>query len=106
MTWLRRIGGWLLIALAALVPAWGWLRERHARKAAEQRWHDEVARGQREAALARDRMRIQREAHDRGARVRTEAESRAVAHETRATDALALEDDLDALAAELDRTAR
>lgn len=106
MTWLRRIGLWALAALAVIIPGLGWLRERRARKAAEARWHDEVARGQREAALARERMRIQREAHDREARVRVEAESRAVAHETRATDALALEDDLDALAADLDRTAR
>lgn len=102
--WLRRLGTWLLVALAALVPAWGWLRERRARQAAERRWADEVERGRRLAELERERRRIEADRHAREAKVRTETESAAVAHETRAQEALEIADDLDALAERLNRT--
>jgi hypothetical protein len=106
MAWLRRIGLWVVIVLSVVVPGLGWWRERQARRLAERRWQDEVARGFRLAELERDRRRMEAERHAREAKVRTETEKAAVAHETRAADARALEDDLDALAGELDRTAR
>jgi hypothetical protein len=106
MRWLRRIGLWLLAALAVIVPVWGWLRERRARSEAERRWLDEIDRSRRLAELERDRRRLESERHAREAKVRVATEAAAVAHETRAQDVLALEDDLDALAHELNRTAR
>lgn len=106
MSWLRRIALWVVAALAVVIPGWGWWRERRARQAAERAWHDEVERGQRIEAVERDRRRLAAELHAREAKVRTETETTAVAHETRARQAEAMEDDLDALARELDRTAR
>jgi hypothetical protein len=104
--WLKRIGLWMLAALAVIIPAFGWLRERRRRQAAEQRWRDEVERGQRAAEVARALARIEKDRHAREAKVRVEAESRAVAHETHAAGAMELVDDLDALVAELARTGR
>jgi hypothetical protein len=104
--WLKRIGLWMLAALAVIVPAFGWLRERRRRQAAEQRYRDEVERGQRAAEVARALARIEKDRQTREARVRVEAESRAVAHEAHAADAMELVDDLDALVAELARTGR
>ena len=106
MIWLKRIGLWLVVALGALLPAWGWLRERRARKAAELRWHEEVARGQREAALERERRTIEANTAKAETAIAVRVEAAAAVHEARAVDAIKLEGDLDELAAALMRTAK
>ena len=52
MTWSKRIGVWLLAALAVVLPVFGWLRERKARQAADRRLAGERARYDRAAEVA------------------------------------------------------
>jgi len=102
VTWLRRLGAWIALALAAIIPAWGWWRERRRRIEADARWRREVEGRQRERQLAADLEAAERRAA--GARIAAAAatEREASPPESQAAELRAREvdeDDLEDLAA-------
>jgi hypothetical protein len=107
---LRRIGGWLLLVLAVLLPGLGYFAERRRRLAAEAATKAERERMQRAMELA-DRLAVaQAKAQAAEQAAAVEVEALAAPHEAAAEEAAEIdirtETGLVDLAAKLDRTAR
>lgn len=84
MTWLKRIGVWLLAALAVVLPVFGWFRERKARKAADRRLAGERARYDRAAQVGGQERAIRERRAKRDELARMQMEEAIKPHEAQA----------------------
>ncbi len=106
MSWLRRAWRWVVAAVILALPVFGWLAERRRRKTEARRWEYQVKAAERRAVVAERIRERQRVAAERKAAVVEAAEVKAEALEARAETRMRGEYDLEAIAAELDRTRR
>ena len=106
MSWLRKAWRWVVAAVLLALPVFGWLSERRRRQAEARRWEYQVKAAERRAVVAERIRERQRVAAERKAAVVEAAEVKAEALEARAETRVRGEYDLEAIAAELDRTAR
>lgn len=106
MSWLRRAWRWVVAAVILALPVFGWLAERRRRQSEARRWEYQVRAAERRAVVAERIRQREREASARKAEVLATAEAQASALEVRAESRVRAEHDLDAIAAELDRTRR
>lgn len=86
MTILRRIGAWVLAALAVVLPVWGWLRERRARQEAEARHRYEVALARRESVHRRQLRVLEASHRERVSEIQVQTEKVAAPIEARAAE--------------------
>ena len=106
MSWLRKAWRWVVAAVLLALPVFGWLSERRRRQAEARRWEYQVKAAERRAVVAERIRQRERVAAERKAAVVEAAEVKAEALEARAETRVRGEHDLEAIAAELDRTAR
>ena len=106
MSWLRRAWRWVVAAVILALPVFGWLAERRRRQSEARRWEYQVRAAERRAVVAERIRQRERVAAERKAEVLATAEAEASALEVRAESRVRAEHDLDAIAAELDRTRR
>jgi cytochrome b561 len=110
IAWLKRIGTWMLVALAAVLPVLGWLSERRKRREAEAAWAHEIARTQRAIVTEVAIATVKADHAEAVKAIAVDTESVAAPHEAAAAAVRAIDTEdpatWDALAAELDKTAR
>ncbi len=106
MSWLRSAWRWVVAAVLLALPVFGWLAERRRRQAEARRWEYQVKAAERRAVVAERIRQRERVAAERKTAVVEAAETQAVELDARAADRVRGEYDLEAIAAELDRTRR
>jgi len=106
VSWLRSAWRWVIAAVLLALPVFGWLAERRRRQAEARRWEYQVKAAERRAVVAERIRQRERVAAQRKAEVVEAAETQAVELESRAESRVRGEYDLEAIAAELDRTRR
>jgi hypothetical protein len=106
LSWLRKAWRWVVAAVLLALPVFGWLAERRRRQAEARRWEYQVKAAERRAVVAERIRQRERVAAERKTAVVEAAETQAVELEARAESRVRGEYDLEAIAAELDRTRR
>jgi flagellar biosynthesis/type III secretory pathway M-ring protein FliF/YscJ len=106
VSWLRRAWRWVVVAIVLALPVFGWLSERRRRQSEARRWEYQVKAAERRAVVAERIRQRERVANERKTEVIATAEAEAQALEAKAEDRVRGEHDLEAIAAELDRTRR